>query len=128
VRQNVCSIEPMFDLYRILNAAPSSFAQIFERVVKSEPVRSDTFRPCEDEMSASCNTLEQMFECVGRVALSSGLWHRAIQSFRNPASAADGHGRAMSRRSSARAHLSVHFLMARSMPMGLLFDNVASWK
>lgn len=35
VRQNVCSIEPMFDLYRISNAAPSPFAQIFERVVKT---------------------------------------------------------------------------------------------
>jgi hypothetical protein len=35
VRQNVCSIEPMFDLYRILKAAPSSFAQIFERVVQT---------------------------------------------------------------------------------------------
>jgi hypothetical protein len=40
----------MFDLYRMFDPPPSSFAQIFERVMKnSEPARSDTFWGAGDE-------------------------------------------------------------------------------
>jgi hypothetical protein len=51
VRQNVCSIEPMFDLYRILKAAPSSFAQIFDRVVQTLNQGGLTLFACLAEIS-----------------------------------------------------------------------------
>jgi hypothetical protein len=62
----------MFDLYRIFDSAPSSFAQIFDKI----------FEPCRETLNQrgltvsgpglsshrkSSNMLEQMFESVGGV-------------------------------------------------------------